>query len=259
MKSAFDDTSLWRLDTFLVPPGSLSGGRVVVGGEEGRHAVRVVRVRPGDRVRLADGEGTEAIGEVVDVSRVGAPSAVVDLVEARARSRDDGTTLIVAQAVLKGGGFGDVVRRCAELGVAAVVPVMTARVQTRAPAASRVEHWRGVARAALKQSRGVFAMSVAEPAPLPSFIEELPAGARVLVAWEEERGTRLRDALRSLAGARPLVAVVGPEGGLDSGEVGALGRAGAVPVSLGRRVLRADWAAAALAAAVSLETGGLLP
>jgi 16S rRNA (uracil1498-N3)-methyltransferase len=86
VKSAFDDTSLWRLDTFLVPPGSLSGGRVVVGGEEGRHAVRVVRVRPGDRVRLADGEGTEAIGEVVDVSRVGAPSASTSWRRALARA-----------------------------------------------------------------------------------------------------------------------------------------------------------------------------
>jgi len=257
--SAFDDTSLWRLDTFLVPPGSLSGGRVVVGGDEGRHAVRVVRVRPGARVRLADGEGTEAIGEVVEVSPGRAPSAVVGIVESRAHSRDDGTTLVVAQAVLTGGAFSEVVRRCAELGVATVVPVMTARVQTRAPAASRVEHWRCVARAALKQSRGVFATAVAEPVPLPSFVGELPAGARVLVAWEEERGTGLRDALRSLGAARPLVAVVGPEGGLDPEEVRALEGAGARPVSLGRRVLRADWAAAALATAVSLEAGGLLP
>lgn len=259
MTSRFDDTALWRLDTFLVPPGSLSGGRVVVDGDEGRHAARVVRVRPGDRVRLTDGEGSEAVGDVVEVTQGRGPSVVVGVVESRSRSRGEGATLVVAQAVLKGGDFGEVVRRCAELGVAAVVPVTTARVQARAPAASRVEHWRGVARAALKQSRGVFATAVEEPRPLGAFVDALPPGAGVLVAWEEERTAGLREALRALAGTGPLVAVVGPEGGLDPAEVRELERVGARTVSLGHRVLRADWAAAALAAAVSLETGGLLP
>lgn len=257
MASLLDDASLWRLDTFRLPPGCLSGSEVVMDGPEGHHAVHVLRVRPGTLVRAIDGEGVEAIGRV---ARVASGSADIEIIESRSHARSEGASLTIAQGLLKDRGFDEVVRRCTELGVAEIVPLLTARVQVRPHAAGpRAERWRAVASAALKQSRGVFAPRILAPLTMDGLIERLPTEGRTYAAWEEERSLSLRDALRADGAPRLIVGVVGPEGGLDPAEVRALERAGARPVSLGRRILRADWAAAALAAALAHETGGLLP
>jgi 16S rRNA (uracil1498-N3)-methyltransferase len=257
MAGMLDDRSLWRLDTFLLPPGRLSGGDVVVDGPEGHHAVHVLRVRPGTLVRVIDGEGVEAIGRV---ARVASGSADVEIIESRSHARSEGASLTIAQGLLKDRGFDEVVRRCTELGVAEIVPLLTARVQVRSGGAgARTERWRAVAGAALKQSRGVFAPRIHEPQTLEELIGRLRAGGGTYVAWEEEQSLSLRDALRQDGAPRLIVGVVGPEGGLAAAEVRALEGAGGRVVSLGRRILRADWAAAAVAAAVAHETGGLLP
>jgi len=250
--------SLWRLDTFLVPPGALEARAVTLEGSEHRHALGAARVAPGDEVRLIDGEGAEALALVESSTRTG---ATLSLLEKRTHRRDDGARLTIAQAVPKGRGMDEVVRRCAELGVEAVLPLSTSRTivrlrDTSVPA--RLERWRSVARAATKQSRGVFVTSVLEPMS-PSDLEPRVREADLaLVAWEEERDLSLKDALRR-GPARRLLAVVGPEGGLSVEEVSSLRGWGALPVSLGRRVLRSDWAAASLATVVSHELGGLLP
>ena len=79
-----------------------------------------------------------------------------------------------------------------------------------------------------------------------------------MVAWEEEEGLGLSEGLGQPAPSNVLL-VVGPEGGLTSAEVDRLVEAGARSVGVGRRVLKADWAAAAIAAMISCEVGGLQP
>jgi len=263
MPELLTDPSMWRLDTFLVPPGSLATGEVVLEGDEGHHAARVVRIRPGALARVTDGEGVEGIGRVTRVAPRAPCEAVLEVVELRAHKREDGTSLTIAQGLLKERSFDEVVRRCGELGVSEVVPVATARAQVRAPSRARLARWRAVAAAALKQSRGVFLTRVSDPLTFDALLDRVGSSPWACVAWEEERAAHLREALRTAAapnGRRTaMLAVVGPEGGLTSEEVAALGRAGATAVTLGPRVLKADWAAAALAAAVACESGRLLP
>ena len=187
---------------------------------------------------------------------------MLEVLETRTRSRQEGVELVVVQALLKRKGFEETVRRCAELGVAEVVPVVTDRSVVRDPRGSetaRLERWRAVALAAVKQSRGVFVPKIHPFRSLDEIGGLLDDGDLALVAGEEERGTGLAEALRSRQDPGRIILVVGPEGGLAPKEVDSLVSAGFVPVTAGRRVLRADWAAAAIAAMVSFDVGGLLP
>jgi 16S rRNA (uracil1498-N3)-methyltransferase len=248
------------MDTFLVPPGALSESAVTLDGPEGHHAVDVVRVREGDLVRLIDGEGGEAVARVESVGR---SEATLSVEETRSHERASGLHLTVVQALLKGRAFDEVVRRCAELGVASIVPASTARSIGKVPAGgedARLARWTSIALAAVKQSRGVFLPRVGRVRDLDSVADLVGEHDLALVAWEED-GTALRETLADApeAALRRILLVVGPEGGLEAAEVEALRAAGARPVGLGRRVLRADWAAAAAAAMISSEVGGLLP
>ena len=255
---SLDSGSLWRLDTFIVPPGSLTDRVVPLAGDEFRHALAASRTRPGDMVRLIDGEGAEVLARLEGVEGA---EARFEVLERRAHRRDEAVSLTIVQALPKGRGMDDVVRRCSELGVDAVVPVTTDRtiVKLRPEAVPRrVERWRALAASAAKQSRGVFLTRVLEPTTLSDVGALVREADLALVAWEEEGRASLSAALRESSPTR-IVAVVGPEGGLDESEIASLKTLGARPVGLGRRVLRSDWAAAALAAVVANELGGLLP
>jgi 16S rRNA (uracil1498-N3)-methyltransferase len=256
---SLDDPSVWRLDTFLVPPGALASRAVVLNGAEAHHAVHVVRAVPGDAIRLIDGQGHEAIGRI---DRVDGSRAWLSVLEERTYRRDHGVRLVLVQALLKGRGFSEVVRRSTELGVAALVPVTTERTvgQVRQGAeAERAARWRAVARSALKQSRGVFLPSIEPVRPLSAIGPLLTEADLAVVAWEEERGASLADRLSEAGRPSRIALVVGPEGGLSPAEVESLKAAGAQPASVGRRVLRADWAGPAAAAMIASAVGGLLP
>ena len=253
-----DDSGTWRMDTFRVKAGSLAGRSAVVDGPEGHHAVDVVRVRPGDLVRLIDGEGVEAIARVDAAAH---SEAALSIIELRSHERQGSVELSVVQALLKGRAFDEVVRRCSELGVAEIVPALTARTIGKLSSdteKSRLARWEAVALSAVKQSRGVFVPRIRGVSDVAGICGLVAEHDRALVAWEEEAETGLRDALSDPAPRRVLL-VVGPEGGLAADEVEGLVAAGATPVSAGRRVLRADWAAAAVVAMISYELGGLLP
>lgn len=256
---SLDQPSAWRLDTFFVPPGALGSRAVVLDGAEAHHAVHVVRAVPGDVVRLIDGEGVEAIGRI---DRVDASRAWLSVREARSHRREDGVELVLVQALLKGRGFSEVVRRATELGVAALVPVTTERTLGRVREGSedeRAARWRAVARSALKQSRGVYLPRIDSARALSEIGTVLAQADLALVAWEEERGVSLVDRLSKAGRPRRIALVVGPEGGLSPAEVAALRSAGAASVSVGHRVLRADWAGPAAAAMIASAVGGLLP
>lgn len=248
----------WRLNTFRVPPGRLDDRQVKIEGAEGHHAVSVMRVSAGERVRLIDGEGAEAVGSVVSIA---SSSATVDVEEVRTHRRADGVELTVAQGLLKGRAFDEVVRRCSEVGVSEILPLATTRSVGRiAPDAwpTRRDRWEAVALAATKQSRGVFVPRIG-PVTTPEHLGDLvPGFGAAIVAWEEESGGGLTEVIAGRSSDR-LLLVVGPEGGLEPAEVSALVGRGALSVGLGRRILKADWAAAATAAVIGSEVGGLLP
>jgi 16S rRNA (uracil1498-N3)-methyltransferase len=258
-RRTLDDPSAWRLDTFLVPPGALGNRAVVLDGAEGHHALSVVRAGAGDVVRLVDGEGVEALARI---ERARASEASLSILERKTHRREEGALLTLVQALLKGRGFSEVVRRATELGVAALVPVTTERSIGRVPQDredERAARWLAVARSALKQCRGVYLPRIEAVRPLSAIGPVLAEADLGLVAWEEERGVSLGERL-SLAGRpRRIALVIGPEGGLSASEIEALASLGAGPVSVGPRVLRADWAGPAVAAMVASAVGGLLP
>ena len=70
----------------------------------------------------------------------------------------------------------------------------------------------------------------------------------ILVAYEDERQTSLKEVLRANMKAEKIAVIIGPEGGLEIGEVESLINKGGKAVSLGRRILRTETAGMATVA-----------
>jgi 16S rRNA (uracil1498-N3)-methyltransferase len=213
--------------------GSVDGDRISIHGEDARHARRVLRIAPGERITVADGRGS-VVTAVVEPDDTALVARVVD----RRSVEPPRPRIVVYPALPKAGKLDLVVQKLTELGVAEVRPWIAERSIPRwdaRKAAAQTERLRAIAHEAAKQSRRAFLLDVAEPAPLG----DLPATTYVLHEGASGR----------LAGARPVSppdvvgVVVGPEGGLSEREVEDLTAAGARPVTVAPTVLRAETAA----------------
>jgi 16S rRNA (uracil1498-N3)-methyltransferase len=218
------------------------GERIVLTGEEARHAVRVLRIREGETITISDGRGT-----VVETVVAEAGADLVADVKARRTEPRPAPSLHVLHAIPKAGKLDLVVQKLTELGVDSIRPFPAVRSVARwdaRKAADQTRRLATIAREAAKQSRRAWLPDVLPPAPL----EEVPLSDLTFVLHEEADG-RLRDGLPAEV-PDSVGLVVGPEGGLTAGEVSLLAERGGVPASLGPLVLRTE--TAALAATVFL-------
>lgn len=206
--------------------------------EDRHHLARVLRLRPGQTVTVADGAGRwrqctwGADGSLAVAGEVTAEAAPVPAVT-------------VAFALTKGAKPEWTVQKLTELGVEAIVPFVAARSVIRWDAAAarrHVERWRAVARQAAMQSRRAFLPEVGEVTAFADVVAALPAAAMA----EPGGGPPSLD--------RPAV-LIGPEGGWSPAELAC----GLPTVGLGPTILRAETAAIAAATLLVARRAGLCP
>jgi 16S rRNA (uracil1498-N3)-methyltransferase len=237
---------------FLADGADLRADTVTLTGAEGRHAATVRRIRPGERVDVADGAGLIAECVVTDV----APGSVTLRVQARREVPAPDPRIVVVQALPKGDRAELAVETMTEVGVDVIVPFAAERCVARWPAGDRaakaLARWRSAARAAAKQARRARLPEVTELASAAEVATRLKAAARAVVL---EPGAEQALSRLDLPAHGDVVLVVGPEGGLSPAELTEFAAAGAVETRLGDSVLRASTAGAAAAAVLMARTG----
>ncbi|WP_128376744.1 16S rRNA (uracil(1498)-N(3))-methyltransferase [Streptomyces cavernae] len=224
----------------------------VLDGPEGRHAVSVKRLRPGEDLFLTDGAGRWAEGVVAGtegkdrlIVRVGPVS------EEPAQS----PRITVVQALPKGDRGELAVETMTETGVDAIVPWAAARCVTQwrgERGAKALGKWRTTAREAGKQSRRVRFPDVAD-AMTSKQVAALLANADLGVVLHESGAEPLATAV--LPDRGEIVLVIGPEGGVSPEELDLFAEAGAKAYRLGRTVLRTSTAGTAATALLLGRTG----
>jgi 16S rRNA (uracil1498-N3)-methyltransferase len=230
----------------------LRADRIALSAADTRHALRSLRLRPGDPVTLSDGQGVVADGRI---GRETDGLAAVEIVDRRRVARPH-PLVSVALAPPKGERLAWAIQKLGELGVDRTLLVRAERSvrdwddQERAErAVARLE---GVAREAAMQSRRPFVMQVEPPAAFDRVLEA--AGAVVVVLWEGSDVSMDRSLPEE---PEEIRLVVGPEGGLSDQEVERARGGGAALASLGPGVLRTETAAIAASALVLARYGRL--
>jgi 16S rRNA (uracil1498-N3)-methyltransferase len=239
---------LFRAPLFRLDPLP-DGDRLRLEGDEGRHAARVRRLRPGEDVVLTDGRGRLVRGVVEAVERESLEVAVAHREFVSAPT----PRLVVVQALVKGERSELAVELLTEIGVDEIVPWEAERCVARWSGEKSARRWSAAAEAAAKQSRRVHWPVVGEPADRAAVVERISRASAAVVLSED--ATTPLTSLTSVTDAEEVVLVVGPEGGIAPDELRAFQDAGATSRLLGPTVLRASTAGAA-AAAVLLEATG---
>lgn len=228
------------MSRFHVRPEALAGERVTFDAEETRHLTRVLRLGAGDVVEALDGIGSLL---TVRIERVGARGAEGAVLARAPLASESSLHLTLAQSIPKGDKMESIIRMATELGVARVVPLVTARTVVRVEPGRpgpRLARWQRVAKEAAKQSGRAVIPEVAPPQRLAAWVAGLLPGELLVCLWEDARaplGPQL-----PLPPVHRATLVVGPEGGFERAEADALRAAGAVVGDLGPRILRTETA-----------------
>ena len=226
---------------FFAPALDPGDETVVLPREEGEHLTRVLRIGVGDTVAVFDGRGHEWLGRVVSALR---RDVCVQLVSRATPAAEPQVALTLAQAVLKADKMDDVVRDAVMLGAAAIQPIVTKRTEATVAAlvrGARVERWRRVALASVKQSRRAVLPDVRVPLTLETLLDE-PASALRLMLVEPGAAAQVGSLSEIQKAPAPADAMllVGPEGGWTEQECASAAAKGVRLVTLGHRTLRAD-------------------
>ena len=235
---------------FLIDSGAVGDTAYLPDGEAA-HARRVLRVKPGDRAVLIDKNGALYEAEFLEVG---------ERVSARIHSRLPDARPQVALTLYQGLPKFDklefIVQKAAELGAARVVPVMMRRSVVKLTCeegAKKKERLEKIALEAMKQCGRAERLNILEPVKYADALAMFRAEELMLMPWEEARAFRLGDAYAEKPGARSVGILIGPEGGIAPEEAASACEAGALSVTLGPRILRAETAAvAAMAVAMHL-------
>ena len=219
---------------------------LVVGGDEGRHAADVRRLRVGEPVDLTDGAGALLHAEVVEVRRGELTVRVRERVQVPAPT----PRLTVAQALARGGRDEQAVETMTEIGVDHVVGWEANRGVARWTDRTAPK-WIATARAAAKQSRRAWCPQINGPATTAE-VADLCRRAELAVVLHESASRPITSL--GFAGVAEIVVVVGPEGGIDDRELAELQGAGGQIVRLGPNVLRSSTAGAAALAVICAAT-----
>ena len=104
---------------FYIEPSKLSKSSLTIGGSEAHHIKNVLRLKPGDPLKLFDGTGYEYDAVIFHME---AETIVVKILRKIQPDPAPGLRITVAQAFLKEKKLDDLVRKLSELGIAAWVP-----------------------------------------------------------------------------------------------------------------------------------------
>lgn len=236
---------------FFVSPEQIQGEQIVL-TEDAHHITHVLRMKPGTRLTVCDGQGTDHQVRIVSVDE----QAVVCQIESSAPSlAEPDIKITLFQGLPKADKMEWILQKGTELGITTYVPVemkrSVAHIEPKKEA-RKLERFRKIAESAAKQSGRGIIPEVESACMLDRVLARVHDFNLFLVPYEDALDHSLKQILNGLSEKPRTVGIlIGPEGGIDPAEVDALVQQGAVLTGLGPRILRTE-TAGPMAAAVIL-------
>ena len=219
------------------------GSSFCIEGEEAHHALRVMRLRAGDKCEVFDGEGHSAVATVL-----GGSGSTLQLGEtAPLPPLPPVADITLALAIPKGSNMELIVQKAVEMGVTRIIPLISERTIVRLDAkeaAKKTEKWRRTVLEACKQCGVNTLPLVEEPQPFALFLKRTDLPGLKVHGAISPTALPLREVLETARarGQRDCLILIGPEGDFSPAEYAAAEAAGCTPTSFGPIILRVETA-----------------
>ena len=232
---------------FYLPPAQCRDNVLTLSNAEAHHALDVLRVRPGERVVVLDGAGQELLCEVQKPEGKDVKLTVVQ----RNNVPPLPHQITLLQAIPKGKIIESIIQKATELGAHRIVPLLSDRVVTQLDdegAAAKAEKWQQVAIEAIKQCGSAWLPQVEAPVTPKEYLARGERFELPLVASLQSDCRHPREYFKTFFAEKKrlpktVCVWVGPEGDFTPAEMNLIKSSGALPITLGRLVLRSETAA----------------
>ena len=228
---------------FFAPVENVMDGAITITGDDVNHIKNVLRMTRGEKVVISCGQGIDyyciidsiqdtEIGLVIEEEKLAVTELPVKITLFQALPKSDKMELIVQKAV--------------ELGAFQIVPVKTRRCVVKLDekkARKKTERWNSIAESAAKQSGRGIVPQVADVVTFAQALSMAESMDTVMIPYElSDDMAGSVAAMEKAAKGKSIGIFIGPEGGFERGEGEQAMQKGAVPVSLGKRILRTETA-----------------
>ena len=237
---------------FFVEPEQIGPEWATITGPDVNHIRNVLRMKPGEAVRISDGKGSCYDGTVDTLQSA---EIIVRLTGEKMESTELPVEVVLFQGLPKSDKMEWIIQKNTELGVGAIVPVATSRAVVKLDekkADSKVKRWNGIAEAAAKQSKRTL---IPEVRSVLSFKQALAESATFdvkLMPYENAEGMAFtRKCIGEIRPGAKVAVFIGPEGGFSEEEVQGASEMGFLPITLGRRILRTETAGMSVLSMIS--------
>ncbi|MCI8664106.1 MAG: 16S rRNA (uracil(1498)-N(3))-methyltransferase [Hungatella sp.] len=228
---------------FFVLKEQIGPHEIIITGGDVNHIRSVLRMKPGEKIGISDGEENEYCCEIVHIAE--------DQVRARILSEEKDSRelparLYLFQGLPKSDKMELIIQKAVELGVYQVIPVVTRRTIVKLDSKkeeARIKRWNTIAESAAKQSGRGIIPQVTEVMTFDKALALAETFQVKIIPFEHAVG--MADTKRELERIRPGTDAgffIGPEGGFEEEEIVRAEGAGVKAVSLGRRILRTETA-----------------
>lgn len=241
---------------FFVPSELLVQSSARLDGELYRHIVTVLRMSEGNRLILADGQG--GVAEAL-ITCIGSGELNVDLFPFIQTNNANQLKVTLCQALPKGEKSELILQKGTELGVTDFILFDGERSVARAGTdklPKKLARWEKIVREAARQSERDTIPTVTFEKSIKDAVAANQSELKLLL-WESEEERGLKTVLENIPPKESALIIVGPEGGFTQNEVKTAVSAGAITVSLGKRILRTETAGIAAIAALQYAWGDL--
>jgi len=216
-----------------------------------RHAVQVLRLKQGDKVRLFNGLGLECDAELVEVTK---RESQVSLGTVITIDNESPLNITLLQGISRGERMDYALQKAVELGVNRVIPVVTERCNVQLSggrADKRLSHWQGVIVSACEQSGRSLLPSLTNVMQLDEALLEIDVLCKLVLDPLAATG------FTEIAQQKKMALLIGPEGGLSEQEIQQANKANFQSIRFGPRILRTETATVAALAVVQSLWGDL--
>ncbi|MDC9725915.1 MAG: 16S rRNA (uracil(1498)-N(3))-methyltransferase [Gammaproteobacteria bacterium] len=216
-----------------------------------RHAVKVLRLKQGDLLRLFDGRGLEVEASLEHVSK---RESSVRLGERIDVHNESPLNITLLQGISRGERMDYALQKAVELGVNKIIPVVTERCNVQLSGGrsdKRLAHWQGVMISACEQSGRSILPELMQIQSLEDALNENKVICQLVLDPLADIG------FIGLEKQKDIALVIGPEGGFSEQEIAQANSAGFQSIRFGPRILRTETATVAALAVVQTMWGDL--
>ncbi len=219
--------------------------KIILEKSSTHHLLKVLRKKEGDEIILFDGKGNSCLGVISSLNRSKIELEIIDVFERTLRS---GIDINLGQSLIKSDPFHFIIQKATELGVTSFYPLITDRSVIKLKMIkNRTLKWSLIARGACEQCGENWLPIIEDPMKLDKWAETQKSKIKIVLYPHANNKISDLDYKDSVSLA------IGPEGDFTEYEVDSLSEKGFIPVTIGKRILRAE--TAAISAISSLRFG----